>query len=73
MRARVALVALALLLGSCGTLDEALSPDCRDIGVRPKRTPVGDTYVTYDLVCGDYTNRDDCAGHDGVLCVVNRH
>lgn len=69
----ILVAALALLLGGCGALDEVFSPDCWDVGIRVKGTKVGDTYVRYDFVCGDHTNRDDCSGHGGVLCVVNRH
>jgi hypothetical protein len=65
-------IALALLMSGCGWLDEAFSPDCREIGVRVKGTKIGDTYVRYDYVCGDMSNRDDCDGHDGVYCVVRR-
>jgi hypothetical protein len=68
-----AALALVLFLAGCGFLDEELSPDCRDVGIRVKGTKVGDTYVRKDFVCGDHSNRDNCSGHDGVLCVVNRH
>jgi len=63
---------LVVALAGCGFADEVFSPDCNDVGIRVRGTKIGDTYQTFDYVCGDRTNRNNCSNHDGVLCVVRR-